>query len=508
MKRFLVVLALTVAAFGLAQSRQYRMGVNGGGLTALPSSAVQTTTSASTYYVDPTGNDNGDCLNANTGACATITGALAKLPARVANNITIVVDAGTYTEQVAFTNMDVNANITFTTPGLKDAGTTTGTVDGTITAISNVVPAVVTDSNATWTVNDHIGKFLQITSGAQNGQIRVIAKNDATSLTLASVFATAPITGVSYAIRVPSVIVTNSSSPTLAMRLSGNSGSGAGTTATITMDRMDFINTTAVGIACVIAPSNQSISMTNSRCSATASTAIGVSYRGGGQLSLTGSVGQGTLNGLRLASLGPSASFNPSPTLSLSNSLLYGSSTTGVGVDGSSATVGVAEWAGTSGYTAQTGDTSGTRGAITLNSVFSRTTTGSGTPLLRCLAAGSNGIYQKGAAATVTNQAQIMFDNLYIDSCTVGIDLSTGLGNALVSVATAGTLTCVGATTCLKTANGSRIHVSGTFIPDAGSANVQAINIDGTNFTAADLTGASPTRLPTTANTTGSSVWQ
>lgn len=459
---------------------------------------LKQTTATQTFFVDVSGNDSNACTAGGTQACATLTGAFNKLPYKVNNAVTINVDAGTYTDTPTLNGVDVAANITVNGPALANSTVATGSATGAITSISNATAVpTVTDSGQTWTTNDLIGKFLVITSGAQNGQVRLIATNTGTVLTLASPFGTAPAVADTYAIRAPSAIFSSSSgSSTLTLRLRGNEGTTS--TASVTMTNLDFTNSNAGGRGCLVATSNQSATFTTSRCIATSS-GIGLEMRGA-TVSYGTSYAFGSSTGLNFNS---ASSGNPNSLSSLNpnNSLFYGT-TTGWG---SASTLGSVALIGSSSYTVQ--NNTAAAADFAFNTSFKRTVTASNCwPIFRCINT-SNSI---GIQHYSSNPAfsEIQLDNLWIDGCATGIDLSTSAyGNSTVYVRTSGQTVCNGATTCVSVGSGARVHVSSTFVPDAGSPDVTAINIDGTTFTAAQLSGASPTRLPTSANAAGSTVW-
>jgi hypothetical protein len=64
---------------------------------------------------------------------------------------------------------------------------------GTATAGTSTT---LTDSGATWTIDDHIGDWLHITAGTNSGEYRIISDNTATVITVASAF-TSPIDATS-----------------------------------------------------------------------------------------------------------------------------------------------------------------------------------------------------------------------------------------------------------------------------------------------------------------------
>lgn len=179
---------------------------------ALKKRAYQTY-GAMTLYVDPAGSDSNACTASGTSACATLTGALGKLPRNINHAVTINIAAGTYVENPTIGPFTFGA--TGGTPGTLSiqgdwtqytppTGTTTGTVTS-YTAGTNGTPPTWTDSGQSWTPSSLKGVFFRMTSGAFSGQVRaVITDNTATSVTM-----TANMTGLSgnYELVVPAATI-------------------------------------------------------------------------------------------------------------------------------------------------------------------------------------------------------------------------------------------------------------------------------------------------------------
>jgi hypothetical protein len=115
-----------------------------------------------TVYVDGTsGTDSAD-LGYGTGANAykTLSYMWTQLPSIYYGNITVSVAAGTYAETLATQGKMPGGNFTIVLTGAEtavDSGTMTSGVQGT-----GATPGSVTDTAKTWTVNEHIGRFLKI----------------------------------------------------------------------------------------------------------------------------------------------------------------------------------------------------------------------------------------------------------------------------------------------------------------------------------------------------------
>lgn len=193
-------------------------GVGTGGLTGFqpqsssgfnPSNApnvVQATTAALTLYVDPTGSDSNDCTSTGAGACLTIQGAVNKSPKYLRHGVVVNVAAGTY-GCFYVTGFVCDTGVQSTTGGLfvdafaafANSTLATGSATGTATsstAGSATTFGTLTDSGATWTVNDLKGRF--VTAG---GTTRVISSNTSTAITISGTW-TSP-GAVAYTIQDP-----------------------------------------------------------------------------------------------------------------------------------------------------------------------------------------------------------------------------------------------------------------------------------------------------------------
>ena len=277
------------------------------------------------------------------------------------------------------------------------------------------------------------------------------------------------------------------------MRVTGGSTpSGAFVTAAIS--NINFNNANAAGNGCTIGLSNQLVTMTNNRCFG--DTAL--KYEGpGGSVSLGVSAYHGASSGVSASGL---IGTFVGGSLNFSNTLMYASA----GPAFSARNVSMLGMSGTSGWTAQTNSASAQSGAFAFSGIASRTSSGSGVPVLKCLQAGPAGIiHLNNTTSSTTPPTFLTYDNMYVDGCTTGIDLSQGSGNALVTISSA--LTCNNNTTCINVASGSRFRVPGTWTL-TGVTN--DITIDAVNYTKLNLTSAVPPRLPLAATNIGSSVWQ
>jgi hypothetical protein len=175
------------------------------------------TTAPITLYVNAaTGSDSNDGLTAGT-PLLTVQAARAKIPNNCVHNVTLNIAPGTYTGPYDLTGLTIAPTVLVQVVGAMTAptlttGTTTGTV-GTVTALSGAAtPQSFVDLTQTWTVNELRGKWVSINGSTT---YRMIGANTATSITLVS---SGTVTaGQSYAILSPSVTLTSSTagSPTV-----------------------------------------------------------------------------------------------------------------------------------------------------------------------------------------------------------------------------------------------------------------------------------------------------
>lgn len=189
--------------------------------TALPSggsSGAAATTGPVTLYVDPNGSDAFDCSAADAG-CATIQGALDKLPRELRHVATVNVAAG-----ASYTGAQISgfyrgkvadpangAYLKVVGAAYANSTVATGTATGTLTSVtapttSPIVWGTLNDTGQSWTVNDLRGKLLVITSGAGVGGVYPIISNTATAVTVPASSFTAT-TGSGYAIQDASSVV-------------------------------------------------------------------------------------------------------------------------------------------------------------------------------------------------------------------------------------------------------------------------------------------------------------
>jgi hypothetical protein len=197
MHRFaLILLVLFISSLAFAQD-----GVTRG--DALRRREYQTYAPVN-LFVDPTGNDTNACTAAGTSACASISGALFKLPRFIRHAVSIAVAAGAYSTSFNVQDLSLDPNVTMTIDGdTVLAALSTGTPTGTFTAVTlNTAAslATLTDTGQSWTVNELQGLFVVV-----SGQTLPIVSNTATTI---SVNVATGVTPGAYEIRRPGPVIT------------------------------------------------------------------------------------------------------------------------------------------------------------------------------------------------------------------------------------------------------------------------------------------------------------
>jgi len=211
---FALLLLFTSAALAQGPANPQGNRLSRGNFLRIP--AYQTAgTGAQNYFVDGTnGNDSNNCTASGTSACATIQGAVNRIPKLIRDGVVVSVAAGTY-GCFYFTGFREDLGIQQSTGGVlfngalanitPATGTATGTATGG-TAGSGATFGTLVDGAQTWTVNDLRGHLVVITGGTGNGQVRVISSNTATTITVVGTW-TAPNGTSTYVIQDPSVII-------------------------------------------------------------------------------------------------------------------------------------------------------------------------------------------------------------------------------------------------------------------------------------------------------------
>lgn len=182
---------------------------------------VLATTGPRTIFVDSTGSDSSSCADAGVQACATLAGALSKLPRDIEHQVLIEMAAGTFSTPSLEIANRIGRDGVLIIRGAALANVTgiTGPVTGTSTAWTQTTPVwnnVMTDASATWTVNALKGLFLCNTTSTSaclpaeirdSCRCRPIISNTATTITYLSNYPSTPAAGNTYAIRAPATTI-------------------------------------------------------------------------------------------------------------------------------------------------------------------------------------------------------------------------------------------------------------------------------------------------------------
>lgn len=181
------------------------------------------TTADMPLFVDPTGSDSNACTGTGPAACLTTQGCLNKFPKQLRHRVSCTHAAGSYAGFI-ISGFTFDPAFQKTTAGILIDGVqgnvtpATGSATGTATsatAQSGTTFATLTDTGATWTVNDFKGKFITITGGTGSGQTRTISTNTATVITLAGAWGTTPNATSTYAIQSPTSLITSTTAAVL-----------------------------------------------------------------------------------------------------------------------------------------------------------------------------------------------------------------------------------------------------------------------------------------------------
>ncbi len=212
-----------------------------------PPGTISATIANVDTYVTAAGSNSNPC--SVTLPCATPQYALNKIPKFLRHRAILHLAAGSY-PGFYVSGFAVDPSAQQTTSGvmvdgaLANATLATGSATGTLTSAtagSQDVYATATVTGAGFTTNNLVGHFLNITSGAGAGQIRVILSNTSSVITLQGYFTTTPDNTSVFAIQDSSVNINTCVSlppsasatvgtATAAIRTQGNS---SGTTITL-----------------------------------------------------------------------------------------------------------------------------------------------------------------------------------------------------------------------------------------------------------------------------------
>ena len=408
-----------------------------------------------TLYVDPTGSDSGACTSSGTGACATLGGALGKLPKNIRHTVQVNVAAGTYTETVQVTGFalsrppnDTSASAALTISGTMGAPTlTTGTTSGTLTSTSmSAPPSTVTDSGQSWTVDELKGRFLLMTSGARNGTYYPIVSNTATVLRLASIDILL-VSGATYSIVEPKTVFSGQ------VRLQGNGGGGIITLENIKYTHSTIFTNSSSNTTGLQLRQSQFITTGSTSTPTTSSSLI---FTRNYHYSTSGSCGIG-INGTN----------SPGTVVNFSTNYVRGA-------------YAACFWSGT--LSAFTGTFEGSVTAFNLGAGYVSGL--QGTLQLRCSTPGAGTGFNVPAPNSLYAALGSMYNlTTYVEDCAVGISIN--YPGFLYQFSGAPTFSNV--TTAVAVSNGARVMFTGTSPTFSGVTN--ELSIDGTVYPFSFLTG-------------------
>lgn len=484
--RFRIALALALALLAVPVALADGPSVTGGYVPQIQ----YATSAALNLFVDPTGNDNGQCLATGTGACATPDGALARVPYRIKNTVTITIAAGTYAIGMHVANHAFESGGQLSINGLMVGATlATGTNTGAVTAVSNpaIGPSTVTDSAQTWTASALKGMYLEMTNGTANNIRRVIVDNTSTVLTLANGYATAPAVGNTYAIRVPGVVLNGT--PALSVL---NMAASGGTTSSNNGVLIGAGVTASAATGCVVGGTGAiTVSLERTQCISSAGGTPGLSVSTAQNVSLNNAFLQST------NSSGPALLMGNYAGVTVQQSV-YATSPS-VTANGSTGTVEVGNYSvlriGT-GMTVQNTSTVGVPIRISYNGsvIFTGVESALASQLnLICQASGTTSVgiwlpyiaITSGTTSPTGAATAVMVTNLSTSNCVTAVQSDTPGAYVLVSAATINTST-----------NGFSVHSGGkislfTRAPTFNTVTNQLV-VEGVNYTySTAMTGSS-----------------
>lgn len=183
------------------------------------------TTTQTNLYVDTTGADTNACTSPGTAACATIPGALNKIPkGKVLHPYVINVNTGTFVGasiegwefgHVPGTGQEGSLKIvgTLTTYVPTSGASTFSFTSQTAGSSSSSTWGTLTTTGQTWPDHELIGKLVEITSGGGLGTIRSIADNVGGVITLVGPSSSSATTGSVWTLRDWGTTISNAGFP-------------------------------------------------------------------------------------------------------------------------------------------------------------------------------------------------------------------------------------------------------------------------------------------------------
>ena len=446
------------------------------------------TYSTLTLYVDPTGSDSNPCTASGTSACATLAGAMAKVPSKVRHNVTINVAAGTYSEALNVRGFTIDVGVTFSVTGVMSNVTpATGTGSGTATSGTggtSASPASLTDSSQTWTVDDLRGKFVTFTSGSLNGNSFPIVSNTAT--TLYTPITTTITAGTTYVIQTQGTVF---SSASLASHVESNTGGGQ-----LIFSYLKVL--TGGEFASLYASNSTFTQLLSCAVERSSGSTVAVVAHLGGPLYMQRSWIQDTTANVTAALYVPGVSaatagvtggviFGPPQLLSFTNSAIRATSASALFFDSPWRLTVVTSYLESNATTSY--------GVLTFTEGEALS---SFTGWIHCLDTADPGITAFGSARN-TSALRVGSTTLGITDCSVGVSARRGITITMASSATFSSVT-----TAASASSGGIVDFNGITPTFTGVTN--ELQLDGENFTFSMLTGLTSPQV--ISNSSGSTI--
>jgi hypothetical protein len=438
-----------------------------GGLTVGGFPVVTATSAPMTLFVEKDGgSDSNACTDAGVGACLTLAGALAKVPKFLNHSVTVNVAAGAYAETFAVDGFSIAQGATLAITGTMTTATlTTGTATGTVTSYAapsvTAVPSI-TDSAQSWTASNLRGRFVTFTSGALSGQSHPIYDNTATTITLPTTAAS--MNGATYTIQDVGSVWTSTTSNRIG-RLS------CGTTC-LTMTAVALRNS-GTGVANSFQPGSGAVTFVSSDLRASGTNSFAVSFTSGSFI-FTRSYMENTAGSAAISVTSSSTVSPPSAFITSTGSVFRAVSNGAVSINrvGSGSNITSSLLAG-----------GGSGAALAVYGAVSSTLTGN---VYVCASTASNGLTSP-QSSIVGQSTMILFGTHFVTGCGNGLAASEG---STITLNTGAALGIASSTTGIQVARGGRIFLNA--ITPTFTSVTNELQVDGTNYTHANLVAASP----------------
>lgn len=512
--RLIFVTAFVVAKLASAQTTTPGNPYSrGGGSGKLPTCGLNgyETCAALTLFVDGTlGSDSNQCTAAGASACATIQGAINKIPKLIRHPVTVTVAANgsavkTYTgAQISGFSFDpataaAGAFLEIDGTLITATGLATGTATGTATAGSagsGATFGTMTDGTQTWTANDLKGYILEITGGTGSGQTRMISSNTGTVITIVGTWATAPVAGSTYAIRDYGAQITTGINQSA---LSNSTAAASPAGLIIQGNNLTRMTVTTGGV----------FGLDRLKIAPSAAGSIGLDVNGNTFLYVSESriVGSTTAVGLRTENMANArlqdvwieaatgrAVFwgNPNNSATAGSLTMNRVEVTTTGSSGSVLSMAAPNFSAVSClfYGQNSGDqsviqlTQGASSNTLINNSQIQCTSGGSSVGLQAISDGS--LSSGSVVASLSTSGTVTWTN-----CPTGVQATGGLSQLNLGTSS-GTLTFTTGTTAISATSGGRIYLA---VDPTTSGYTNDISIDGTTYTVAQFTALSPATL-------------